>query len=491
MAAGNVYLVGAGPGDPELLTLKGRRVLESADVILFDHLANESLLTFARPSAERLYVGKKKADHALAQEAIIELLIEHARQGKQVVRLKGGDPFLFGRGGEEAEALFQAGIPYEVVPGVTAPLGLAAYAGVPLTHRDHTSVVTFLTGHEPDKIDWAKVSGMETVVIYMGLTHVDEIARLMIANGRDPKTPAMAVRWATRPEQQVVLGTLETLAERVHVAGMKPPATIIVGAVAGLRERIGSWFEALPLIGQRIVVTRAGAQSAGFAQKLRQLGAEPLMAPVIETVLGDTSALDDAITRLEQYDWLLFTSENGVRFFIERLAASPRDWRALKAKLCAIGPSTRAALERYQLKVDLMPEQYVAESVVHALASEDLTGKRILLPRAAVARDVIPIELTKLGAQVDVVEAYRTIVPKGAAEAVRAALASKPHWITFTSSSTVKNFLALADRTALTGIRIASIGPVTSETLRQHGLTVDAEAQTYTIDGLLSAIQAR
>ena len=213
------------------------------------------------------------------------------------------------------------------------------------------------------------------------------------------------------------------------------------------------------------------------------------MAPVIETVAGDTSAIDTAISRLEQYDWLLFTSENGVRFFVERLAASTRDWRALKAKLCAIGPATRAALERYELKVDLMPEQYVAESVVQALAADDLRGKRILLPRAAVARDVIPTELAKLGAQVDVVEAYRTIVPPGAAEAVRTVLAAKPHWITFTSSSTVKNFLSLADRAALTGIRIASIGPVTSGTLRQHGLTVEAEANPYTIDGLLAAIR--
>ena len=488
MKTGKVYLVGAGPGDPELLTLKGRRVLEAADVILFDHLASEALLAFAPANAERIYVGKKKADHALPQEGINDLLVERARLGKTVVRLKGGDPFLFGRGGEEAEALHDAGIPFEVVPGVTAPLGLAAYAGIPLTHRDHTSVVTFVTGHDPDRIDWAKVSGLETAVIYMGLTHIADIAQRLIANGRDPRTPAVVVRWATRPEQQVVAAPLEELAASVERAGMKPPATIIVGEVAALRDRIGSWFEKLPLFGQRVVVTRAGRQANGLAQKLRELGADPLMAPVIETVADDNAALDSAIERLEQYDWLLFTSENGVRFFVERLKTSKRDWRALKARLCAIGPATRAALEQYHLKVDLMPEHYIAESVICSLSSQDLEGKRMLLPRASVARDLIPAELAKLGAIVDVVHAYRTVVPRNAADAVRAALSQKPNWITFTSSSTVKNFLSLADRDALAGIKIATIGPVTSETARKHGLEVSAEADPYTVDGVVAAI---
>jgi uroporphyrinogen III methyltransferase / synthase len=489
--AGMVYLVGAGPGDPELLTLKGRRVLATADAVLYDHLANEALLMHAPATAERVYVGKKKADHAYAQAAIEHELINRARRGQRVVRLKGGDPFLFGRGGEEAEALHEAGIPFEVVPGVTAPLGIGAYCGVPLTHRDHTSVVTFLTGHNPDVIDWAKVSGMETVVIYMGLTHAGEIARRMIANGRDPQTPAMAVRWATRPEQEVVMAPLAELAGRVASIGMKPPATIVVGAVAGLRDRIGSWYEKLPLFGQRIVVTRAGRQAEGLAQRLREFGAEPILAPVIETVQGDTSALDCAIAQLESYDWLLFTSENGVRFFVERLDQSPRDWRALRAKVCAIGPATRGAVERFHLKVDLMPGQYVAESVVAALAALGISGKRVLLPRAAVARDVIPAELAKLGATVDVVEAYRTVIPAGAERTVALALQSRPHWITFTSSSTVKNFMELAAGHHLGNTRVASIGPVTSQSARECGLTVSAEATTYTTDGLLTALLAQ
>jgi len=478
-----VYLVGAGPGDPELITLKGRAVLEQADVILFDHLASGDLLAFAPATAERVYVGKKKSNHSHSQEEICDLLIHYARQGKNVVRLKGGDPFIFGRGGEEMEALVDAGIQYEVVPGVTAALGIAAYSGVPLTHRDHTSAVTFVTGHNPGAIDWSKAGLSETLVVYMGLSHVSEIAARLIASGRPATTPAMAVRWGTRTEQSTVTGTLADLGQRIEAAALKPPATIFIGEVVGLRDKL-NWFEKLPLFGKKIVVTRAQDQAGSLSHKLHALGATVIEYPVIELLPPeDSRPIDEAIARLESYDWLIFTSVNGVRYFMERLDASQRDLRALRGKLCAIGPATKAALEALHLKVDVLPKQYVAESLVEAFAAIPLDGKRILLPRAAVARDLVPIELAKRGATVDVVEAYRTCLPQTPND-----LNLDADWLTFTSSSTVKNFLALVGRAPFANAKVASIGPVTSETLRANGLTVHVEAKPHTMDGLLDAI---
>lgn len=487
-----VYLVGAGPGDPELLTLKGRRVLQLADAVLFDHLANPALLRFARERAERIYVGKKRSCHTVSQQEIIEMMIDRAKRGFTVVRLKGGDPFIFGRGGEEAEALAAAGVPFEVVPGVTTPLGLAAYCGVPLTHRSHTSVVTFVTGHNPESIDWDRVGRAETLVIFMGLTTLPVIAREIIRRGRPANTPAMAVRWATRPEQWTITGTLEDLPDRVRDAGMKPPATIVIGEVVSLRDTL-SWYEKLPLFGRRIVITRPRGQAEDLALQLHDLGAEVIEYPTIEICPPlSTGPLDAAIERLSSYDWLIFTSVNGVRFFLERLDSSRNDLRALRAKICAIGPATRKAVEDLHLKVDLMPDEYVAESLLEAFAGEEMRGKRVLLPRAAVARDLIPTALRERGAEVDVVEAYRTVVPEEArdqaAEVFQAA--RKPDWVTFTSSSTVKNLLALVPREALDGVRFASIGPVTSDTARRHGLSIDAEAARYTVDGLVEAILA-
>ncbi len=416
------------------------------------------------------------------------MLIERARRGETVVRLKGGDPFIFGRGGEEVEALTAAGIPFEIVPGVTTALGLAAYSGVPLTHREHTSAVTFVTGHSVAAIDWSKVGASETIVLFMGLVNFPEIARELIVHGRPAATPAMAVRWATRPDQQTVVGTLGDLAGRIEAVGMKPPATIVIGEVVALRERF-NWFEKLPLFGQRIVITRDRRQSSMLAEPLEALGAETLFVPVIEIAdAAEASSLEVAIRNLGSYDWLIFTSVNGVRHFIEALDRSPCDLRDLKAKICAIGPATRAAIEALHLRVDVMPEEYVAESLVAALAGEDLKGKRVLLPRAAVARDLVPETLRERGAVVDVVEAYRTIIPADAASRAKEALAHKPDWITFTSSSTVTNFLAVAGREALAGIKVASIGPVTSATARAAGLHVDVEATPHTIEGLVEAI---
>jgi uroporphyrinogen III methyltransferase/synthase len=384
-----VYLVGAGPGDPELITLKAKRLLEQADAILYDHLAPADLLSLAPAAAERIYVGKKKSDHAMSQEEICALLVERGRRGLNVVRLKGGDPFLFGRGGEEAEALADAGVPFEVVPGVTAPLGIAAYTGVPLTHRDHTSVVTFVTGHDVSKIDWSKVGAAETLVVFMGLSQADEIAARVMAGGRAADTPAMAVRWGTRPDQQVVAGTIESLPGLIRESGMKPPATIIVGEVVGLRGKL-SWFERLPLFGQTIVVTRAREQAAALATPLRQLGAEVIELPTIEIqAAGDYAPLDRALAQLGDYDWLVFTSANGVRSFLDRLDASAADLRGIRGKICAIGPATRDALARFHLKVDVMAEQYVAEGLLEALQGFELKGAAILIappPRATCCR---------------------------------------------------------------------------------------------------------
>jgi len=485
-----VYLVGAGPGDPDLITWKGRKLLAAADVILYDHLANEHLLDLARKDCERIYVGKKKAVHAFPQEEICRMMIERARRGLTVVRLKGGDPFIFGRGGEELEALADAGVEFEVVPGVTSPLGIAAYSGVPLTHRDHTKLVTFVTGHDLGAIDWSKVGQSETLVIFMGIGAIHEIARQIMSHGRSGSTPAIAVRWATRPDQETVTGTLATIADRIDAAHLKPPATVIIGEVAGLHDKL-SWYEKLPLFGRKIVVTRAPDQAAELSDRLRALGADAVELPVISIQPPeDPAPLDRAIEHLSSYDWLIFTSVNGVRFFLDRLDASAHDLRALGARICAIGPATKRALESLHLKVDLMPEEYVAESLVKAFAAEPLQGKRVLLPRAAVARDLIPAELAKLGAQIDVVEAYRNVVPPEAAERAREIFAAekRPDWITFTSSSTVKNLVSIAGAGSLKGVRIASIGPVTSETARSLGLAVDAEAKQFTIEGLVEAL---
>ena len=487
---GKVYLIGAGPGDPELVTCKGRRILEQADAVLFDHLAPAALLDMAPAHAERIYVGKKKSVHAFTQEEICAMLIERARRGLTVVRLKGGDPLIFGRGGEEAEALADAGIPFELVPGISSALGIGAYAGVPLTHRGCSTSVAFVTGHEVGAVDWRTVGQADTLVIFMGMFAFADIARELIACGRSPETPAIAVRWATRPDQESIQGTLASLPQLVAGRGMKPPATIIVGEVVRLRQKL-NWYERLPLFGRRIVTTRAKGQADALTSRLKALGADVVEMPTIEIQpAADYGPLDRALGKLNSYDWLIFTSANGVRHFLERLDASSVDLRALRAKICAIGPATRAAIEALHLKVDLMGREYVAEGLLEAFAAHDLTGRRVLLPRAAVARDLVPVELGRRGAHVDVVEAYRTVTPEGAgAEAARIfGGIRKPDCITFTSSSTVQNFVAVAGAAALAGVKVASIGPVTSRTARGLDIVIDSEARMYTVDGLVDAV---
>jgi uroporphyrinogen III methyltransferase/synthase len=488
-----VYLVGAGPGDPELLTLKGKRALEKASVVLYDHLAPESVLAFAPPGAVRIYVGKKRARHAYSQDEICAMLIHHAQAGQVVVRLKGGDPYLFGRGGEEAEALFTAGVPFEVIPGVTSAAGIAAYSGVPLTHRSHASAVTFVTGHEADALDWGGFSNADTLVILMGLTQFAGIAQKLIAGGRSPETPAIAVRWGTRPDQLTIFGTLATLPRLVEAQAMKPPATIIVGEVARLHSRL-NWFERLPLFGKRIVVTRPREQAGGLVEMLRDLGAQPIEFPVIQIAPADDyTPLDRALETLADYDWLVFTSVNGVRAFLKRLDSSKRDLRALRAKLAAIGPATREALEQAHLKVDVTGDEFVAESLAAAIARHSVAGAAVLLVRAAEAREYLPDFLRARGARVDVVAAYRTLPTPDLTERAWALEENPPDWITFTSSSTVDHFFAAVDVNKISGSRLASIGPVTSARLRMATprkpvLEPTVEATEYTVAGLLSAI---
>jgi len=488
---GTVYLVGAGPGDPDLVTVRGKRLIAEADVIFYDHLSPVCLLDDARRDVRRIYVGKKRAKHVRTQAEINELLIAEALAGCSVVRLKGGDPFIFGRGGEEAEALVAAGVPFEVIPGVTSAVGVAAYTGIPLTHRRETSEVSFVTGHDVDAIDWSKYR-TGTLVIFMGLTMLDEIAQRLISAGRDAATPAAAVRWGTRGDQVTVEGTLSSLGESIRQAGLKPPALIVVGEVVGLREKL-NWFERLPLFGQRIVVTRPREQAAALSDRLRSLGAEVIPLPTIEILPPDDwGPLDAAIEVLDTYDWLIFTSANGVRHFVERLDVSDHDLRDVRAKICAIGPATAESLARLHIKVDRTPEEYVAESLLAALTGEELRGKRILLPRARVARDVIPVELEKRGATVNVVSAYQTVVPEDVAARVERLFegSSKPDWVTFTSSSTVRNFVSACPVERLEGVRVASIGPITSATVRELDIRVDVEASRYTVGGVVDAILA-
>ncbi len=486
---GTVYLVGAGPGDPELLTLKGQRVLAKAAVIFYDHLAPEQVLDLAPATAERIYVGKKRSSHTFSQEEISGMLIERARQGQTVVRLKGGDPYLFGRGGEEAEALADAGVPFEVVPGVTSAAGIAAYSGIPLTHRDHTSVVSIVTGHAAEQIDWERFGQSETLVILMGLAQFEIIAAKIIAGGRSPETPAVVVRWGTRPDQQTIEGTLRSLPGLIRHAQLKPPATIIVGEVGRLRAKL-NWFERLPLFGQRVVVTRPRGQSAGMMARLRDLGAWPLECPAIAIESpASFDGLDAAIAHLRDYNWLVFTSANGVRAFFERLDASRHDLRELRARIAVIGPATRDAVEQAHLKIDVMGDEYVAESLVKALSAYSLSGERVLVARAAVARDLLPGELQRMGARVEVVEAYKTVAAPGFAERASRIVANPPEWMTFTSSSTVDHFFGAIDPASVRDSRAASIGPVTSGTLRKYGIEPAAEASLYTMDGLVDAIR--
>ena len=495
-----IYLVGAGPGDPGLITLKGKECIQAADVIIYDYLASPALLKFARKSAELIYVGKKGGDHTLSQDQINDLIVEKAKSGVTVTRLKGGDPFIFGRGGEEAEVLFKAGLSFEIVPGVTSAIAAPAYAGIPLTHRKLTSTVAFVTGHEdPTKeetsINWsALATGIGTLVFFMGVKNLPEIVRQLMDHGKSPQTPVALIRWGTTPGQVTVSGTLDSIVEKVRAAGLKAPALIVVGDVVNLRSTL-KWFEKRPLLGKRIVVTRARQQASDLVKLLSDLGAECLEYPTIEIMpVKDPEPLQQAIENLNAYDWIVFTSVNGVIHFFEQLFAAGKDVRAIShMQTGAIGPATAQQLRTFGLTSDIVPETYRAESVVAAFKELDLKAKQILLPRAREARPILPVELTKMGAEVDEIPAYETItVNENAAELVQALEDKSVDLITFTSSSTVKNFKALlpsADfQKLMQGVIIASIGPITTDTAKKLDFDVHISAKSYTIPGLVEAI---
>ncbi len=498
---GRVYLIGAGPGDPGLFTLRGVQCLHDADVVVYDHLANPRLLSYAKPGAEFIYAGKRGGEaETTSQDEIGRLLIEKATAGKVVARLKGGDPFIFGRGGEEGLALFEAGIPFEVVPGVTSAVAVPAYAGIPLTHRDYSSTVAFLTGHEdPSKdtstIGWEKVAtGIETLVFLMGVGNLPHIVDKLIKHGRPIATPAAVIQWGTKPEQRMVSGTLETIVAMVEARGLGAPAILVVGEVVRLRERL-AWFERRPLFGKRIVVTRAREQASDFVELLEAQGAEVLEFPLIAFAPPESwSPLDQAIERLGAYHWVIFTSANGVDAFFSRLRALRQDSRRLaSAKIVAIGPATAAALEKHSILPDIVPEEFRAEGIIEAFNTHDLQGARILLPRAQVARDVLPRELEKQGATVDVVPAYRTVKAGADGGLLKQLLEDrKIDLLTFTSSSTVTNFVELLEtedmKALLEGVQIACIGPIAAEAARRFGMTVDIMPEQYTIPGLAKAI---
>lgn len=497
MPNGKVYLVGAGPGDPGLLTIKGLECMRRADVVVYDRLVHPAILCHARPGAELIYVGKESSRHTMKQDEINQLLVDKAREGKTVVRLKGGDPFVFGRGGEEAEALVEAGIEWEEVPGITSAIAAPAYAGIPVTHRGIVSSLGIVTGHErsdqsdeSDRLRWDALAGLNTIVFLMGVENLPKITSELLENGRDPSTPVALVRWGTRAEQETLVGTLADIAEKVREAGFKAPAVTVVGDVVNLREKL-RWFDNHPLFGKRVLVTRSRDQASELSALLQEQGAEPVEFPVIRISPPESfDELDSALDRIETYDWILFTSANAVRAVIDRLHDLGSDVRWLKGpKVGAIGPATAESIGCLGVRVDFTPSEFVAESVVEEFP-EDPAGKRVLIPRAKEAREVLPQKLREKGAQVDVVTSYQTEIEESCAPPVREMLQrGEIDIITFTSSSTVKNFIQLVGRESVPeGVTVACIGPITAQTAEEHGLKPDIVAEEYTIEGLVRAL---
>jgi uroporphyrinogen III methyltransferase/synthase len=499
----HVSLVGAGPGDPRLITIGAVARLAEADVVVYDRLANPALLRHARPGAELIDAGKTPEHHTLRQHEINALLVEKARAGKRVVRLKGGDPFVFGRGGEEAEALAAAGVPFEVVPGVTSAVAAPAYAGIPVTHRGVASSFAVITGHGPDtgdegaelSIDWTKAAtGADTLVFLMGIGRLEEIAAKLVEHGRAPDTPVAVVEWGTLPRQRTVAGTLATIAADARAAGLQPPAVTVVGEVARLRERL-RWFDARPLWGTRVLVTRTREQASELSRLLEAQGAEAVELPTIEIVeAGDAGEIGATIDemRASAYTWAVFTSPNAIAIFMRHLRERGLDARAFgRARIAAIGPGTAAALDRAGLVADLVPAEYVAEGLVAAFERRNLRGARILLPRAAGARDTLPDGLRAKGARVDELPLYRAAVPRDPdAEGLRRLRAGEIDVVTFASSSAVRNLAQMlgGDLAPLRRARIAAIGPVTAAAVRDAGLEVAITPAEYTIPALVAVI---
>ena len=503
-----VYLVGAGPGDPGLITVRGKQLLERAEVIIYDYLASKKLLKYVPKDAEFIYAGKRGGvKHTHTQAEINQMLIDRALSGRMVVRLKGGDPFIFGRGGEEIEEIVKAGIPFEVVPGVTSATAAATYAGIPITHREYTSTVAFVTGHEdPTKkgsnIAWDKLAtGVGTIVVYMGIKNLESITQKVIKYGRDPGTPVAVVRWASTSEQRTVVGNLGNIAEVVRKNNIKPPSLVIIGEVVNLRDTI-NWYEKRPLFSKKVVVTRTRDQASELVNLLENYGAECIEYPTISLEKVDSyEILDRALAEIDSYHWVLFTSINAVDYFFNRLFEQGKDVRDLKGpKVAAVGRVTAEALAGRGIKADLLPEEFTGDGLAETLISEGVTGLHILIPRALKAREILPERLSDAGAEVTVAPVYQNVLPKSSAGEqlkydLHQALEEKSvDMLTFTSSSTVKNFVTLLDlnpdelQKLMSGVAVATIGPITAKTAENYGLKPDVQPAEYTIPGLVESI---
>jgi uroporphyrinogen III methyltransferase/synthase len=510
---GKVYLIGAGPGDIGLMTIKGLRCLQKAEAVVYDFHLNSQVLNYINHDAEFIYAGKRGGHHAMTQDEINQALIDKALEGKIVCRLKGGDPFVFGRGGEEAEALAEKEIPFEVVPGVSSSIAAPAYAGIPITHRKYSSSFAVITGNEDitkeeSTVDWAKfANGFDTLVFLMGVKNIGAITQKLIDHGKSPDTPAAVVRWGTRPDQKTVVSTLKDIAGLVKEENIRPPAVMVVGNVVKLRNTL-KWYENKPLFGQRILITR---RYTSDYEPLEELGAEIFEFPTIKSVPPESyTDLDSAISKIETYNWLIFTSSNGFKFFIERLIYKNRDIRDLKGiKICAIGTKTAGAIKQYGINVDLIPEEFNAEGLISAIAQKcgssegetsalpgfrasALKGLKILLPRAEVAREVFPQKVRELGGTIDTPVAYRTIKPeKHGKRLLRFLKEGRITVATFTSAATFTNFLEIAGSDAidmLKNIPIAVIGPVTAKAVEKAGLKAAIMPKEATVQAMVNEI---
>ncbi len=499
MKVGKVYLVGAGPGDLGLITQKGLECLAQAEVVIYDRLLDEHLLDSVPPEAERIYVGKTPSEHTKEQTEINQLMVEKAREGKTVVRLKGGDPFILGRGGEEAEALAYNDIPFEIVPGVSSATAVPAYAGIPVTHRGLASSFAVITGHEAQSkgsssINWEKLAtGVDTLVFLMGMHNLPEIVAKLIEHGRSPDAPVAVIKEGTRPDQKTVVGNLKDIVTKVREHRLNPPAVIVVGEVVKLREKL-RWFDDRPLFGKRILVTRARQQASVLSKLLYERGAQPVELPIIDILpVTNTEELNRAILNLSQYQWLIFTSVNGVEAFFQRLYDMKLDSRALDGlKIGAIGPATAKTLEARGIVPDYIPEVYTSQGFIAGLKSHAISGQRFLLPRADIADKELAQGISQLGAEVHEVAAYRTVPVTEAISQVKETLSSgQIDVITFTSSSTVSNLMAVfkEERPLMNNTKVACIGPKTVDAAKKAGLKVDIVAKEHTIPGLVAAIE--
>ncbi|MBA9088066.1 uroporphyrinogen III methyltransferase/synthase [Fontibacillus solani] len=504
---GKVYLVGAGPGDPRLITVKGLNCIEQGDVIVYDRLANPSLLKKMKRGAEKIYVGKRTDRHTLKQEEINQLLVDLALSGKNVVRLKGGDPTIFGRVGEEAEMLRKHGITYEIVPGITAAISVPAYAGIPVTHRELASSLSIITGHEsPDKldesIDWEKVTkATGTLVFMMGVANIGHISKQLILHGRPSDTPVALIRWGTRAEQDTLIGNLGNIEQKVKEANFKPPAVTVVGDVVNQRDKL-KWAENMPLFGTRVLVTRTRTQASDLVRKIEDLGGESYEFPVIDIEMPDKEKLEatnSALERLSEYDWVFFTSVNGVEYFFSHLERLGKDIRSLyKARIAAVGPATKEALRKHGIVSEELPGRFQAEGLIEAFGDLMKAGQKVLLPRGDLARSWLPEILIEKGLSVTEAIMYETVPTHDEDdELLRLLHKGGIHAVTFTSSSTVTNFLAALTQMgvenpvqALNGVKIACIGPVTANTAEKVGLEVDILAEEATIDSLVAGLCA-